>query len=167
MTESSEQSGTPSRSLYGTGSSEGGQQDAQSEGEQQDAQSLYQWAFQRGITTMPTLEEARMNDTITRAEMAKILVVITFPSTTPLTKGGRSEVTGGSHTTEQALQKEGCQSFSDLTKVNAELQSFIIQVCQLGLMGYYADGQTLKPAFSPNATITVAEVATILSRILR
>ncbi|MDR0651240.1 MAG: hypothetical protein LBG59_07795 [Candidatus Peribacteria bacterium] len=158
--------------MYGTGSSEG---------EQQDAQSLYQWAFQRGITTMPTLEEARMNDTITRAEMAKILVVATFPSITPLTKeessapslttplmkGGRSEATGGSNTTEQALQKEGCQSFSDLKQVNAELQSFIIQVCQLGLMGYYADGQMLKPAFSPNASITVAEVATILSRILR
>jgi hypothetical protein len=34
-------------------------------------------------------------------------------------------------------------------------------------MGYYADGQTMKSAFKPNDTITLAEVATTLSRLLR
>jgi hypothetical protein len=34
-------------------------------------------------------------------------------------------------------------------------------------MGYYSDGKTLKSAFKPNDTITLAEVATILSRMLR
>jgi hypothetical protein len=40
-------------------------------------------------------------------------------------------------------------------------------VCQLGLMGYYSDGKTVQSAFRPNATITLAEVATIISRLLR
>jgi hypothetical protein len=34
-------------------------------------------------------------------------------------------------------------------------------------MGYYSDGQTVKPAFNPNDTITLAEVATTISRLLR
>jgi hypothetical protein len=38
---------------------------------------VYQRAFQHGITTMPTFAEARLNDPITRAEMAKMLVVFT------------------------------------------------------------------------------------------
>ncbi|MDR2190256.1 MAG: hypothetical protein LBP53_03555 [Candidatus Peribacteria bacterium] len=34
-------------------------------------------------------------------------------------------------------------------------------------MGYYSDGKTVKSAFSPNATLTTAEVATTISRLLR
>jgi hypothetical protein len=44
------------------------------EGGQDDLQSAYQRAFQQGITTMLTFEEARTSDTITRAEMAKMVV---------------------------------------------------------------------------------------------
>jgi hypothetical protein len=39
------------------------------------ALDVYQWAFVHGITTMPTFAEARMDDPITRAEMAKMLVI--------------------------------------------------------------------------------------------
>jgi hypothetical protein len=35
----------------------------------------YIWAYQNGITTMPTIEEARLKDNITRAELAKMMVV--------------------------------------------------------------------------------------------
>jgi hypothetical protein len=34
-------------------------------------------------------------------------------------------------------------------------------------MGLEADGQTVKPAFKPNEPITLAEVATTISRLLR
>jgi hypothetical protein len=34
-------------------------------------------------------------------------------------------------------------------------------------MGYYADGETTKEYFSPTKEITRAEVATIISRMLR
>jgi hypothetical protein len=72
---------------------------------------------------------------------------------------------------ENFLDKKGeekaeCATFNDLNQVNDELQFYIVQVCALGLMGYYADGKTLKASFLPNDTITLAEVATVLSRLL-
>ena len=67
----------------------------------------------------------------------------------------------------QPTSKPSCARFSDLNQVNAELQSYIVQSCELGLMGYFSDGETIKPDFSPNDTITHAEVATLLSRMLR
>jgi hypothetical protein len=33
-------------------------------------------------------------------------------------------------------------------------------------MGYYSDGETVKESFSPNETITRAEVAVVISRML-
>ena len=35
----------------------------------------YNWAYSLGITTMPTIEEARLDDGITRGELAKMMVV--------------------------------------------------------------------------------------------
>jgi hypothetical protein len=61
----------------------------------------------------------------------------------------------------------GCENFTDLNQTNPELQSYIIQACELGLMGYYSDGITIKPTFNPNANLPLAEVATTVSRLLR
>jgi hypothetical protein len=102
---------------------------------------------------MPTLEAARLSDTITRAEMAKIIVSFDTNTKSPLppfTKGS-----------------EKCTTFSDLNQTNTELQNYIIQACELGLMGLNADGKTAQSAFHPNDAITLAEVATIVSRLLR
>jgi hypothetical protein len=63
--------------------------------------------------------------------------------------------------------KLACHSFADIDQVTTELQSYIIKACELGLMGYYADGQTIKSVFKPNETITLAEIATTVSRWLR
>jgi len=35
----------------------------------------YVWARENGITTMPSIQEARLKDGITRAELAKMMVV--------------------------------------------------------------------------------------------
>ncbi|MDR2416051.1 MAG: S-layer homology domain-containing protein, partial [Candidatus Peribacteria bacterium] len=130
-------------------------------------------------------EEARLNDTITRAEMAKVLTVFVSNSLSPSSQqSGSNNTIGGlsspkflaallrnsvllSGSTSNAPKRSQCTAFSDLNQTNAELQSYIIKACKFGLMGYYSDGKTVKPAFSPNATITLAEVATTLSRILR
>ena len=37
--------------------------------------AAYEWAYKNGITTMPTIEQARLKDWITRAELAKMMVV--------------------------------------------------------------------------------------------
>ncbi|MDR2415902.1 MAG: S-layer homology domain-containing protein [Candidatus Peribacteria bacterium] len=57
--------------------------------------------------------------------------------------------------------------FNDISNQSADLQSYIIKACELGLMGLEADGQTVKSTFKPNETITLAEVATTISRFLR
>jgi hypothetical protein len=35
----------------------------------------YKWAYDNGITTMKTVEDARLSDGLTRAELAKMMVV--------------------------------------------------------------------------------------------
>jgi hypothetical protein len=101
---------------------------------------------------MQTFEEARVADTITRAEIAKMIV---------------SFATNVMKKDTPSLNKEECTAFSDLNQTNPELQSFILKACQLGLMGYYSDGKTVKPMFNTNGTVTRAEIGVILSRILR
>ncbi|MDR2189734.1 MAG: hypothetical protein LBP53_00630 [Candidatus Peribacteria bacterium] len=98
-----------------------------------------------------------MHIPLTRAEMAKMMVTITAlikERTNKLVSTGRTK-------------KEQCSTFSDLNQANEKLQPFIIKACELGLMGLQANGITLKTHFIPNETITIAEVATILSRFLR
>lgn len=34
----------------------------------------YEWAYSLGITTMPTIQQARLNNTITREQLAKMMV---------------------------------------------------------------------------------------------
>ena len=105
--------------------------------------TAYQWAHKYSITTMESLEEARIADAITRAEMAKVISV--YAKTFMEKKPNVSKFTQ-------------CLAFSDMWEVNSELQFFILEACELGLMGYYANGIDIQPSFRPNDTITRAEV---------
>lgn len=114
--------------------------------EQNEYQSAYTWAYQNNITTMDSLEKTRITDTITRAEMAKMIV--SYLSLThkelPQTKEKRDLV--------------NCHLFSDLDQADTQLQPYIVQSCALNLMGYYADGNSVQSTFHPNDKITRAEV---------
>jgi hypothetical protein len=83
---------------------------------------------------MPTFEAFRAADLITRAEMAKIVTLYSKknPWFYPPVRGGGSKATGG-------LSTQSCHAFSDLSTAPLDLQPFIIQACQLGLMGLQAD----------------------------
>jgi hypothetical protein len=98
---------------------------------------------------MDTYEDARIADSITRAEMAKMIVAFasSFLPASALEIGK----------TGIPATRGKCISFSDLTEVNKELQNYIVQACGLGLMGYYANGKDVKPRFSPYDTVTIAE----------
>ena len=89
---------------------------------------------------MPTVEEARLFDEITRAEMAKIISVYA--------KKFRDKL---------ETVKYACSQFSDMHETNEELQGFILSACQLGLMGYRSNGVDIKPVFDPNDPVTRAE----------
>ena len=125
--------------------------DTTSSPSEREMQELYIRAYEKGLTTMPSLEEARMDHTITRAELAKIITLYAtkFHNKTPDTT------------------KTQCGEYKDLNTTNAELAGYVVQACELGLMGYWSNGVVTKEYFSPNGVVTRAEVATILSRLLR
>ncbi|MBR7037539.1 hypothetical protein IKI14_07030 [bacterium] len=41
----------------------------------QEQIDAYKWALENGITTMKTVEDARLDEPLTRAELAKMMVV--------------------------------------------------------------------------------------------
>lgn len=108
----------------------------------QELQEAYDWAYSKGVTTMSPIDNANMYGAITRAEMAKMLSVYA------------KEVLGKTPDTSKAC------TFSDIDSVKGDLHDYIIESCQLGIMG---QGIT---AFRPYSTITRAEFGTALSRLL-
>ena len=108
----------------------------------QELQDAYNWAHEKGITTMSTIDNANMYWAITRAEMAKMLSVYA------------TEVLGNTPDTSAAC------TFTDIDSVKGDLHDFIIESCQLGIMG---QGIT---AFRPYDNISRAEFGTALSRVL-
>jgi hypothetical protein len=107
-----------------------------------ELQGAYDWAYSKGVTTMSNIDSANMYGAITRAEMAKMLSVYA------------KEVLGKTLDTSKAC------TFTDIDSVKGDLHDFIIESCQLGIMG---QGIT---AFRPYDTISRAEFGTALSRVL-
>jgi hypothetical protein len=108
----------------------------------QELTDAYNWAYSKGVTTMSPIDNANMYGAITRSEMAKMLSVYA------------TEVLGMTPNTAAAC------TFSDIASVNGDLHDYIIESCQLGIMG---QGIT---AFRPYDTISRAEFGTALSRVL-
>ena len=108
----------------------------------QELQDAYDWAYWKGVTTMSPIDNANMYGAITRSEMAKMLSVYS------------TEVLGKTPDTSAAC------TFTDIDSVKGDLHDYIIESCQLGIMG---QGIT---AFRPYDTISRAEFGTALSRVL-
>ena len=108
----------------------------------QELQDAYNWAYSKGVTTMSPIDNANMYGAITRAEMAKMLSVYA------------TEVLGMTPDTSAAC------TFSDIASVKGDLHDYIIESCQLGIMGQGIS------AFRPYDTISRAEFGTALSRVL-
>lgn len=108
----------------------------------EELQQAYQFAYGIGITTMPTADQARLCDGVTRAEMAKMMV--NYAQT----------VASLSEDSSRAC------NFDDIASQPTELQWYIVQACKLGIMGV---GIT---SFSPNASVDRWQFGTALSRVL-
>jgi hypothetical protein len=93
---------------------------------------------------MSTIDNANMYGAITRAEMAKMLSVYS------------TEVLGKTPDTAAAC------TFVDIDSVKGDLHDFIIESCQLGIMGQNMPGNK----FRPYDNISRAEFGTALSRVL-
>jgi len=106
-----------------------------------ELQQAYNWAYQNEITTMDSIEKANMKWNITREEMAKM---ISNYATNLLWKTP--------DTTKSCL-------FVD-SNINPDLVSFVVESCQLWLMGQWVT------SFRPKDFVTRAEFWTVLSRVL-
>ena len=110
----------------------------------QELQDAYDWAYWKGVTTMSPIDNANMYGAITRSEMAKMLSVYS------------TEVLGKTPDTSAAC------TFTDIDSVKGDLHDYIIESCQLGIMGQNMPGNK----FRPYDTISRAEFGTALSRVL-
>ena len=100
----------------------------------------YAYAYKNGLTTMNTMAAARMEDKITRAELAKIVsqYAITVLGKTPDTT-------------------RDCSAFSkSIAKYTNDLHEYMITACQLEIMGIHPDATVLKD-FMPDKYVTRAE----------
>ena len=112
--------------------------------EQNDA---YLWACQHNITTMRTIQEARLEQPLTRAELAKIMSVYAMK--------------------EYHLKPliTGAVNYKDVNADLGDLADYIQLAYQLQIMGINADGTPIQ-AFEPHKLVSRAEFATVLSRVI-
>ena len=119
-------------------------QDSQFASEQNDA---YLWSCQHNITTMRTIQEARLDQPLTRAELAKIMSVYAMK--------------------EYHLKplRAGVVNYKDVNADLGDLADYIQLAYQLQIMGINADGTPIQ-AFEPHKLVSRAEFATVLSRVI-
>lgn len=107
-----------------------------------ELQGAYDYAYGIGITTQSSIDNADMYGTLIRSHMAKMM------------SNYATEVLGQTPDTSLACD------FTDVGNETTELQGYITESCQLGIMG---QGIT---AFNPNGVVTRAQFGTALSRVL-
>ena len=119
-------------------------QNSQFTSEQNDA---YLWACQHNITTMRTIQEARLDQPLTRAELAKIMSVYAMK--------------------EYHLKplKVGAVNYKDVNADLGDLADYIQLAYQLQIMGINHDGTPIQ-SFEPHKLVSRAEFATVLSRVI-
>ena len=119
-------------------------QDSQFASEQNDA---YLWACQHDITTMRTIQEVRLDQPLTRAELAKIMSVYAMK--------------------EYHLKplRTAAVNYKDVNTDLGDLADYIQLAYQLQIMGINADGTPIQ-AFEPHKLVSRAEFATVLSRVI-
>lgn len=103
-----------------------------------EQKEAYLYAFLRGITTMPTIQEAMLDRGITRAEMAKMMSVY---AQTVLKK---------------QIIRDYPAIYTDVHGMQGDLPSYINLAYQLQLMGIEADGTPLT-YFLPYGEVSRAE----------
>lgn len=109
--------------------------------------SAYTFAFNKSITTMKTIAEARMCDGVSRIELAKMM---TNYAINILEKTPNTSIT--------------C-SFNDIANQSAEMQWYAEKICQLSIMGLEQDGSAAAN-FNPTQKVDRATFATAFSRLL-
>ena len=113
----------------------------------QEQIDAYKWALENGITTMETVEDARLDQPLTRAELAKMMVVYIA----------------------KVLEKQPLLTWTvtypDVTEKLGDLAGYIQLAYQYQIMGIDANGDPIAE-FNPNGIVSRWEYATVFSRVL-
>lgn len=112
-----------------------------------ELQGAYDYAYGIGITTQSSIDSANMYGNLLRAHMAKMMVAYA------------KEV---KHMTPDTSVRV---NFTDISGQSAELQDYIVEAAQMGLMGLNSDG-SVATKFNPTGVVTRAEFGTVLDRVL-
>ena len=113
----------------------------------QEQIDAYKWALENGITTMKTVEDARLDEPLTRAELAKMMVVYI-----------QKVLNQDPVITEDV-------SYSDVSEELGDLYGYIKLAYQYQIMGINADGTPIE-LFNPYGIVSRWEYATVFSRVL-
>lgn len=109
--------------------------------------TAYEWALEKGITTIDNIDNARLSDGLTRAELAKMM---------------SQYMTKVLWKTPADVEKA---NYADVDESLWDLADFIQTAYAYKIMWINADGTPLKE-FNPNGKVTRAEYATVFSRVL-
>ena len=113
----------------------------------QEQIDAYKWALENGITTMKTVEAARLDEPLTRAELVKMMVVYI----------------------QKVLEKDpivtGDVTYPDVDESLGDLYGYIKLAYQYQIMWINADGTPIE-LFNPYGLVTRWEYATVFSRVL-
>lgn len=112
-----------------------------------ELEAAYDYAYGVGITTQSSIDTANLYGQLTRGAMAKMMV------------NYAQEVLGKTANTSVEC------NFNDVANQSPEFQGYIVDACQLGLMGLNSDG-TPATTFNPNGVVNRAQFGTVLSRAL-
>lgn len=108
----------------------------------QEQIEAYQWAYKNGITTQPTIEQAKLNSNLTRQAFAKM--VVNYLENVVWMKQSTSN---------------SC-SFLDENKITNDLKPFVRKTCAYGIM--WSDWKN----FNPTQFVDRGQLWTVLSRII-
>ena len=116
----------------------------------EEEKAAYLYACENDITTIRDIEDARLGDFLTRAEMAKMISV--FATKELWMKPNTSK---------------DCSNFAEsIASYNQEMKDFMVMSCQLEIMWIHTTNYEPIPDFMPSKRVSRAEFGTVLSRIL-
>ena len=121
-----------------------------SQPEDNEEDDVHAWAYKNGLTRYANIKDARFDDPLNRAEMAKISSIFdtNFLGRTP----------------DESKESE-CSNYPDIQNMTGDLYHFVVQSCELWNMWYHYDNEKYIPKFMPYEPVSIAQASVILSRL--
>jgi len=125
--------------------------EAETQGKDNTQNATHEWLYKNWLTKYINASDARLGDSLTRSEMAKLSSIF---------------ATNVLWETPDESKQEFCSQFADLSKLNGEMRNYVIKACELWYMWYQSNGVDALVKFRPYSPVTVAEASVIVSRMM-